>query len=143
MTGRTASVARLATLLGALGGMGGALGGASACDRLPGHHPAGPAPDARVIRKLCTSDLGGPQASVQVWRDDQDRVTVLELQPDPDAKAKASAALYDSRGREQLRLPAVEGVATPQALEVQRRRETIFEDSKRSESIDCKVDGGT
>ena len=94
------------------------------------------------MRKLCSSDLGGPKASLQVWRDDADRITIYELVPDPDAPAKASAALYDSRGREQLRLPPVEDPSSPQALEVQRRRETVFEDSKRRESIECRGDAG-
>jgi hypothetical protein len=128
------AVAGIAAAIAALGGV--------ACDHLPGHHDTSPPADPRIVRKLCSSDLGGPKASLQIWRDDADRITVYELQPDPDAHAKASAALYDSRGREQLRLPPVEDPGSPQALDVQRRREMVFEDSKRREEIACRLDGG-
>ncbi len=94
------------------------------------------------MQRLCTSDLGGPEASVVIWRDSTDAVALYDLTPDPHAKAKASVALYDSRGHEELRLPPVEAPTSPEALEVERRRESVLEDTKKGETIDCKVDAG-
>jgi hypothetical protein len=112
------------------------------CDRLPGTHPNGPPVDLRVMQKLCTSDLGGPKAEVQIWRDSHDAITVYDLVPDPDGPQKGVTALYDSRGREQLRMPPPDSPASPLALEVDRRRGTVIEDSKRAETIDCARDAG-
>ncbi len=109
----------------------------ASCDTFVRHAPKGPPPADGVVRALCTSDLGGPKAKVRVWRDSEGQVTVLELLPDADAKARASSALYDSRGREQLRLPPVDDPGSPQALEVDRRRDEVIEDSRRGETLSC------
>lgn len=116
---------------------------AQACDTFVRHAPKGPPPSAAVVRAVCTSELGGPKARVRVWRDDHGQVTVLELFPDPNAKARASEALYDTRGREQLRLPPIDDPGSPQALEADRRRDTVIEDSRRGETLSCGApDGG-
>jgi hypothetical protein len=119
-----------------------AVGMFAACDKFALPAMSGPPPDPRVIRTLCTSELGGQAAWIKVWRDDRGAVTVLDLHADPDAKARASTALYDSRGREQLRMPPIDDPGAPAALAAERRRETVIEDSRGAETISCATDGG-
>jgi hypothetical protein len=112
------------------------------CDRWPGNHDYGPPADPRVVQRLCNSDLGGPNAELQIWRDRADAITIYELVPDPDGPGKGTTALYDSRGREQLKMPPPDMPTSPDALEIDRRRGTVLEDSKRRETIACARDGG-
>jgi hypothetical protein len=109
---------------------------------MPGSQHHDPPVDARVVQKLCTSDLGGPKAELHVWRDNVDRVTVYELIPDSDGPAAGVTALYDSRGREQLRMPRIAAPTSPEGLERDRRRDSVLEDSQQRETVDCKLDAG-
>jgi hypothetical protein len=129
--------ARAALLAGALGVLL-----AASCDRWPGNHNYGPPADPRVVQRLCTSELGSPKAELHVWRDSNDAITVFDLVPDPDGPQKGVTALYDSRGREQVRMPPPIIPSAPEALEIDRRRGTILEDSRRAETIECARDGG-
>jgi len=90
-----------------------------------------------VIAQLCGSDLGGPHATLRVWRDSEGLVAVLELFPDPKAHARASSALYDSRGRELARIPVIEERGSPQALEADSKREATVGDSRIGETLSC------
>jgi len=112
------------------------------CDRWPGTQRHGPPTNPAVVQKLCGSDLGGPKAELHVWRDDRDAVTVYELVPDEDGTARGTTALYDSRGREQLRMPAIDPPSSPLALERDRRRDAVVEDSKRAETLACAPNAG-
>lgn len=94
------------------------------------------------MEKLCKSDLGGPKAELHVWRDEAEQVTIYELIPDSDGPAAGTTALYDSRGREQLRMPRIDPPTSPQALERDRRRDSVLEDSHRRETVDCHRDAG-
>jgi hypothetical protein len=113
-----------------------------ACDRLPGNQRHDPPVDARVVRMLCASDLGGPKAELHVWRDGADRVTIYELVPDTDGPSAGATALYDSRGREQLHWPPIAAPTSPERLERDRRRDAVLEDSQERETIACKLDAG-
>ena len=116
-----------------------AMGG---CDHWPGNHNYGPPADPRVVQKLCASDLGGKNAEVQVWRDGTTAITSYELVPDSDGPHAGVTALYDSRGREQLKLPAPDMKTSPEALERDRRRDQVLEGSKSAETIACGKDAG-
>jgi hypothetical protein len=116
-----------------------AMGG---CDRWPGNHDYGPPTDPRIVTRLCTSELGGPGAEVRVWRDGARAVALYDLVPDPDGPHKGVTSLYDSRGREQLKLPAPDMATSPEALERDRRRDAVLEDTKRTETIECGKDAG-
>jgi hypothetical protein len=119
-----------------------ALALVSACDTFVRHAPKGPPPDGAVVRSLCRSDLGGPRASLRVWRDDHGEVTLYELRSDPALRNRSWMALFDTRGREQLRQPPIEAPGSPDALEADRKRETVIEDSRLGETIKCAMDGG-
>jgi hypothetical protein len=119
-----------------------ALVATGGCDRWPGNHNYGPPADPRVVQRLCTSDLGGKDAELHVWRDGATAITVYELVPDEDGPHKGVTALYDSRGREQLELPPPDMKTSPEALERDRRRDEVLEDSKRAETIECGKDAG-
>ena len=95
------------------------------------------------MRQLCGSNVAaGPKATLQVWRDDTGQATILELHPDPDAHALVASALYDTRGLEQLRVPAIEEKSSPQALDFERRHDAVVEDSRPGETIPCAPDAG-
>jgi hypothetical protein len=119
-----------------------ALVATGGCEHWPGNHNYGPPADPRVVRTLCASDLGGRNAELQVWRDGATAITIYELLPDSDGPHAGVTALYDSRGREQLKLPAPDMKTSPEALERDRRRDQVLEDSKRSETIECGKDAG-
>ena len=119
-----------------------ALAATTGCDHFPGRHDYGPPADARVVQKLCTSDLGGKNAELQVWRDGATAITVYELIPDSDGPHAGVTALYDSRGREQLKLPPPDMKTSPEALERDRRRDQVLEDGRRAETIECGKDAG-
>jgi hypothetical protein len=115
---------------------------AGGCDKFVRHAPKGPPPDQMIIGQICASSIGGPKATVLVWRDMQGQVTVLELRPDPEAHSRTAAALYDNRGREDLRIPALEEKSSPQELEFERRHDAVVEDSRPGETLSCAPDAG-
>jgi len=119
-----------------------ALVATASCNYWPGTHDYGPPTDPRVVHKLCTSDLGGKNAELQVWRDGATAITIYELVPDSDGPHAGMTALYDSRGREQLKLPPPDMKTSPEALERDRRRDQVLEDGRRAETIDCGRDAG-
>ena len=94
------------------------------------------------MARLCTSDLGGPGAELHIWRDGARAVALYELVPDSDGPHKGVTAIDDSRGREQIKLPAPDMATSPEALERDRRRDAVLEDTKRTETIDCARDAG-
>jgi len=90
------------------------------------------APD--LVKTICAAPGAGKGAHVQVWRRPDDAsVTTLELLP---GASSSPTVLYDDTGREQLTLPARHD-SSPEALEDDRRRDTIIEDGKRAEKIPC------
>jgi hypothetical protein len=116
----------------------------AACDKFVRHAPeGGPPPNQMIVGQICASNIGGPKATVQVWRDANGQVAILELFPDPDAHSRTKSALYDGRGREQLRIPALEEKSSPQTMEFERRHDAVVEDSRPGETLSCANDGGT
>lgn len=100
---------------------------------------ARPVPDA-VIHAVCTSDSGGDAATIQVWRERDGALVVLELSPDIGKRGShAPTTFFDEAGREVLRL-ASHAVApgSPEALEAERKRETVTLEGRKAEVIPCK-----
>lgn len=100
---------------------------------------ARPVPDS-ITHTLCTGEFGGDGAQIQVWRERDGTFVVFELKPDITKHGgHAPTTFYDDGAREVLRI-ASQAVApsSPQALEADRRRESVTLEGKRAEIIGCK-----
>jgi len=98
---------------------------------------AKPIPDA-TIRAICKSQYGGDGASIQVWREKDGTFVVFELRPDA-KKPDAPTTFFDDLPQEVLRVSSHEGSAgSPQALEDERKRETVTLQGRKAEIIPCK-----
>jgi hypothetical protein len=113
-----------------------------ACDKFVRHAPKGPPPDARVVARLCASELAGPGASLRTWRDEQGQLVLLELLPGQDGRSHASTAYYDTRGRETLRVAPFDDPGSPQALDAEQRREEVTAGLRPGETVPCGADAG-
>ena len=97
---------------------------------------ARPVPDS-LAHTLCTG--AGDGASIQVWREKDGTFVVFEVKPDPARGADAPTTFYDDHAREVLRVAShADAPSSPQALEAERRRETVTLQGKRAEKIACK-----
>lgn len=114
------------------GGKRPAPGGATAAAVSP------PSPEAVVA--ACSLGMGGPLASVKVWRDAAGAVQMLEQTPDIDAHGgHAPSVFFDAIGREKGAIASQPVVAgSPEAAEFQRQRDALTGGLTAGESIACR-----
>ncbi len=99
---------------------------------------ARPVPDS-LAHKLCTGEFGGDGAQIRVWREKDGTFVVFELAPDIAKHSDAPTTFYDDTAREVLRLRSqADAPSSPQALEADRRRDSVTLEGKRAEIIACK-----
>lgn len=107
---------------------------AMACRQRP---PPGPPPAPSAVRAICTSELGGDGARIQVWRRMDGTIATLELIAPPSI-ADAPSVFFDETGRESQRIashPVAPG--SPEALDADRRRDMATADGKKAEVVRC------
>jgi hypothetical protein len=107
---------------------------ASAPTAVPG------APEPAVVlgvKAACKADVGGPDATVRVWRLGE-RVVALELQPGPSHGPHAPWVYFDKDGKELVRVAnRPVGAASKEAAEAKARRESATQGGIPVESLAC------
>jgi hypothetical protein len=83
----------------------------------------------------CTSEVGGPRAFVEVWRDAAGRPAMLELHPDMTRFHVAMTAFYDRTGKKLAAL-GIPRLARDEP-EYLRAREPLTRGLTRSETLRC------